>query len=170
MDYLIRPAIPDDAEQIVKHMLAITAEPNNGILRSAGEYTRTPQELREILLAGNPTENALIIVAVAGDEVIGLASARGGSLQADRQTARIGIGIRAGWRDRGIGTAMMQYLITWGRENPSIHRLELSVFANNPRAIHVYEKLGFVREGVKRDACFKDGAFVDLIEMGIVFD
>jgi RimJ/RimL family protein N-acetyltransferase len=42
-----------------------------------------------------------------------------------------------------------------------VHRVELEVHAFNPRARHVYEKAGFVREGTKRQALLWDGEWVD---------
>ncbi|WP_278739257.1 GNAT family N-acetyltransferase, partial [Paenibacillus macerans] len=40
----------------------------------------------------------------------------------------------------------------------------------NPRAIHVYEKIGFRREGVLRDELFMDGGFHDSILMSMLED
>ena len=49
-----------------------------------------------------------------------------------------------------------------------LHRLELEVYAFNDRARHVYESLGFVEEGVRRDALWQDGAFHDAILMSVL--
>jgi RimJ/RimL family protein N-acetyltransferase len=42
------------------------------------------------------------------------------------------------------------------------------VFAFNPRAIAVYERVGFVREGISRDALLWDEEFVDSIQMAML--
>jgi RimJ/RimL family protein N-acetyltransferase len=42
------------------------------------------------------------------------------------------------------------------------------VFAFNFRAIHVYEKLGFVREGLRREVLFMDGVYHDAVVMGLL--
>jgi RimJ/RimL family protein N-acetyltransferase len=42
-----------------------------------------------------------------------------------------------------------------------VYRVELEVFDFNPRARHVYEKVGFVHEGTKRDALRRDGEWTD---------
>jgi RimJ/RimL family protein N-acetyltransferase len=42
------------------------------------------------------------------------------------------------------------------------------VYSINPRAIAVYERLGFVREGVRRDALLWEGAFSDAIQMSVL--
>src|SRR4051812_49170785 len=48
----------------------------------------------------------------------------------------------------------------------NLRRLELIVFADNPRAIGLYEKLGFEHEGVMREFGFKRGQYLDAILMG----
>ena len=49
-----------------------------------------------------------------------------------------------------------------------VHRIQLEVFAFNPRAQHVYERVGFRREGVLRDALRWDGEYHDTIVMGLL--
>ena len=52
----------------------------------------------------------------------------------------------------------------------NLHRIELEVLTFNERAIHVYEKIGFNREGIKRDGCYFDHQYYDLITMSILED
>jgi len=171
-DYYIREATPDDAEQIIAHMKTIADEPNNGITySSADEFTTTLEEEREILRQHQDAENSIWVVAVTHDErIFGVANATGGRRRVSYHTVGLGISIEKEWRGRGIGTAMIQFIIDWCRLNPVIHRLELGVYTNNPRAIHVYEKLGFINEGVRREAYFKEGRFVDAYNMAVLFD
>ena len=49
-----------------------------------------------------------------------------------------------------------------------LHRIELEVYDFNPRAAHVYEKAGFVREGVRRDVLYWQGHYHDAITMSIL--
>ena len=55
-------------------------------------------------------------------------------------------------------------------ERIGLHRVGLSVFAFNERAIHAYEKAGFRVEGRLRDAIMRDGRFWDEIQMGVLRD
>jgi diamine N-acetyltransferase len=48
------------------------------------------------------------------------------------------------------------------------HRLYLDVFVNNERARHVYETFGFRKEGIMRDAIYRDGAFYSLVLMSLL--
>lgn len=72
--------------------------------------------------------------------------------------------------NRGYGTEGMRLALNYGFTELNLHRISLEVYAFNPRAIHVYEKIGFKREGVLRDALFYEGAFHDAIMMAILED
>jgi RimJ/RimL family protein N-acetyltransferase len=51
-----------------------------------------------------------------------------------------------------------------------MERIELEVFASNTRAIALYERVGFVREGLKRRVRKIDGRYDDDVLMAVVFD
>lgn len=69
---------------------------------------------------------------------------------------------------KGYGTEAMTLAVDYIFENTELHRIELGVYAFNPRAIRVYEKIGFVKEGVLRDALRWEGEFYDEITMSIL--
>ena len=48
--------------------------------------------------------------------------------------------------------------------------IELEVYAQNARAIHLYEKFGFEREGVKRRLYYQHGAPIDMLIMALLLD
>ena len=69
---------------------------------------------------------------------------------------------------QGYGTEATRLVIVYGMETLQLHRIELDVYDFNPRARHVYEKLGFVQEGVRRDVLLWDGTYHDAIVMSIL--
>jgi diamine N-acetyltransferase len=73
-------------------------------------------------------------------------------------------------KDRGVGTLATRAMLQHGFGDLNLHRIALTVLARNARAIRVYEKVGFRREGVLRDAVYKNGAYQDLIAMAILGD
>jgi RimJ/RimL family protein N-acetyltransferase len=79
----------------------------------------------------------------------------------------IAIGDRAFW-DGGYGTDAMRVLCRFGFEIMNLHRIQLDVYGNNPRAIRVYEKVGFTREVTKRQALYKYGRYHDVHVMGLL--
>lgn len=62
---------------------------------------------------------------------------------------------------RGLGTEASRLVLGYAFDVVGVHRVELQVYDFNPRARHVYEKLGFVHEGTMRDALRWDGQWVD---------
>jgi len=79
----------------------------------------------------------------------------------------IGLGERDYW-GKGYGTDAMRILQRYAFEELNLHRLSLSVFDYNPRAMRSYEKAGFVLEGRARHFLNRDGRRYDLIFMGIL--
>jgi RimJ/RimL family protein N-acetyltransferase len=73
-----------------------------------------------------------------------------------------------GGRDRGLGTEAVRLIVGYGFERLGLHRIELEVYAFNPRARRVYEKAGFVVEGVRRDALRWADDWVDATVMSIL--
>lgn len=71
-------------------------------------------------------------------------------------------------RGRGYGTQALELLVRFGFVDLHLHRISLHVFADNAVAIRTYEKVGFRREGVLRDAAYVDGRYVDVVIMGIL--
>ncbi|MCS7072393.1 MAG: GNAT family N-acetyltransferase [Anaerolinea sp.] len=78
--------------------------------------------------------------------------------------------MRRDWRDRGVGTALMQTAIDWARASPVVQRVQLEVYARNARAIHLYEKFGFEHEGCKRRLYIQDGQPLDMLIMALILD
>ena len=69
---------------------------------------------------------------------------------------------------KGYGTEATQLILQYAFEQLEIHRIELEVYDFNPRAQHVYEKVGFVKEGVRRDVLLWEGRYQSAIVMSIL--
>lgn len=87
-----------------------------------------------------------------------------------RHVAAIGMGVADGRTGQGIGTALLRALLDSADNWLDLRRVELSVFADNVRAIRLYERHGFAREGTLRDYAFRDGRYVDVIAMARLHD
>lgn len=65
-------------------------------------------------------------------------------------------------RGRGVGTEALGLLLRYAFCTLGLERVELTVDMDNHPARRCYEKAGFVMEGVKRHAFYRDGAFCDI--------
>jgi RimJ/RimL family protein N-acetyltransferase len=81
----------------------------------------------------------------------------------------ITIGERDAW-GRGLGTEATELMLEHAFERLGLHRVGLSVFSYNLRAIRAYEKAGFRIEGRQREAILRDGRYWDEIQMGVLVD
>jgi len=79
----------------------------------------------------------------------------------------ITIGERDCW-GRGYGTEATALMLDHAFGTLGLHRVGLSVFAFNERAIRSYRKVGFVVEGRSREAIWRDGRFFDEVHMSVL--
>jgi len=122
----------------------------------------TSLEARQRRYAANP--DARRLVAVIDGKVIGMI---GLHREADRRAhaASIGMAVHDAYAGRGAGSALMAAVIDLADNWLQIKRLELSVYADNARAIALYERFGFAREGFHPAYSWRNGAFVDSLSM-----
>ncbi len=71
-------------------------------------------------------------------------------------------------RNRGLGTEATRLIVDHAFDVLGLHRVELEVYAFNPRAAAAYRKAGFVEEGRRRDALSYDDEWVDAIVMSVI--
>ena len=71
-------------------------------------------------------------------------------------------------QNKGIGTFAIKKILEHAFENMNLQRVELYTLMDNKRAQHLYEKIGFVREGVKRKCVYKKGEYKDMILYAIL--
>ena len=77
------------------------------------------------------------------------------------------IGEKEYW-GRGYGSDAIRALLGFAFREMNLHRVYLSVYDYNERAIRCYEKCGFRHEGRLRKARFSDGRYHDELMMGIL--
>ncbi|MCL4230633.1 MAG: GNAT family N-acetyltransferase [Dehalococcoidia bacterium] len=110
---------------------------------------------------------AFAIETLADGKLIGNCSLGGSSPEHRSATLGIMIGEKKFWNG-GYGTDAMRTLCRFGFEMMNLHRIELDVFVPNERARHVYEKIGFRLEAIRRQAQFRQGHYLDVATMGLL--
>ncbi len=73
-------------------------------------------------------------------------------------------------RGKGFGKDAVNLLLKFAFDDLNLHRVFVHVFSSNHRAIHTYERNGFVSEGKLREAAFIDGNYLDMVVMGVLQD
>jgi putative acetyltransferase len=108
-----------------------------------------------------PNTAELFIVAERDGKVVGNAGAHPPLAVRRAHAAGIGMAVVREAQGQGVGSALMAALIDWADNWARLLRLELTVYTDNPRAIALYRKFGFVREGTHRAYALRNGVFVD---------
>lgn len=108
----------------------------------------------------------ILLVAVIDGIIVGQTAVECGEKHRTQHVGKIGMSILPEYRQIGVGTALMQSIIDWAKEDSIIEKLELSVFATNEGAIGLYKKMGFAEEGREiRKIKLGNGRYVDTILM-----
>jgi len=111
-----------------------------------------------------------IILGIAlkkNDQLIGSVGLHDISMPFRYTELGIVIGDKSCW-SKGYGTEALNLMMGYGFDQLNLHRIFLTVFSFNARAIRVYEKAGFKREGVFRDHMYWNGKYHDIHYMGIL--
>lgn len=95
----------------------------------------------------NRRENCCFMTGRVQRALVGAVRITGGDMRRTQHVGRVEIFVDQSQRGGGVGRALMQAAIGWAEESPRLHKLSLNVFDDNPRAIHLYEAMGFVIEG-----------------------
>jgi L-phenylalanine/L-methionine N-acetyltransferase len=73
----------------------------------------------------------------------------------------LGIAVHHNWQGQGVGQRLMTAAMDWADNWAGILRIELNVFADNTRAIALYERHGFVKEGLMKAYSLRGGVYED---------
>lgn len=113
-----------------------------------------------------PGGNDHVLVAERGGQFIGMAGLHAAGASARRRHAmHLGITIAASAQGQGVGKRLMAALVDLADNWLGVLRLELTVYSDNSRAIALYERFGFEREGLLRGYALRNGQYVDTLTM-----
>lgn len=101
------------------------------------------------------------IVAVADDVVVGSCSIFHDQNVRQQHSGGLGMMVHEAYWGFGIGSRLMEAILDVCDNWLNLHRVELEVNTDNPTAIRLYEKFGFVIEGTKRFHVYGDGRWAD---------
>ncbi len=110
---------------------------------------------------------SLAVVRKESNKLIGYAGISSISKTNQSGEYYILIGDKKSW-NHGYGTEVTKCIVEYGFSVMKLHRIQLTVSDHNIGAVKAYEKAGFVREGVLRDAAFRDGKFHNKIVMSVI--
>lgn len=165
---LLRSPGAADAGQMLENM-RVTSGETYFMARYPEEIVRPLEMQSRILEEICADEEDFLVGAFFEEKMVGCAGLNKVSEHIkNRHRGGFGISIRQQFCDAGLGTLMLQEVLQTARKT-HFEQIELGVFEDNPRAIHLYEKCGFVPWGRQPRAFkLKDGTYRDEIQMILI--
>jgi RimJ/RimL family protein N-acetyltransferase len=159
----IRRAGADDVEFLVELVTHEDVAPYLAAVRP-----KTADELRALIERSQTEPDAfgLFVIEVDG--------ARAGTMSFERANRRSriadlgGLAVHPDFRGGHVGDEAARLLQRHLFDDLGYHRLQLEIYGFNERAMRHAERAGFVREGVRRMAYWRNGGWVDGVLYGLV--
>lgn len=143
------------------------------------EVNRTLATLRPICLAAeetylsrlaeSQTDIGLGIMVRQGDQFVGTTGLHNLDLRNRQAAFGICVGDKTAWGN-GYATEATHLMVRHAFRTLNLHRVWLHVYEFNPRAVGIYERVGFRVEGRLRQDVFREGRYWDTLVMGILHD
>ncbi|WP_345963356.1 GNAT family protein [Streptomyces sp. BRB040] len=175
MDFSVKPVLTGDRTVLrpftgadAERMWDLVNDPEVAHFTGSPPGELTPRVLRDWYgsRSAQPDRLDLAVTDPADGEVLGEVVLHAWVPEERTCTFRTLIGARG--RGRGIGTEATRLIVGHAFEALGLHRVQLDAYAHNHRALRVYEKVGFVREGVRREVEQRDGVWVDEVLMAVL--
>ena len=159
VDYRIAPTADEHVEELQAAIDAVARE-----RRYLAAVSGFPLEQTRQFVASVAAADGVQRVALDDGSVVGWCDIQRNPFEGFRHVGVLGIGLLPGYRGSGTGAALLERTLAAGAA-AGIRRVELEVFASNSRARQLFERAGFVTEGIKRRARVLDGREDDVVCM-----
>ncbi len=164
-EFVLRHPQQSDVEQLKDYINELSDE--RTFIRYQGFHfsLEDEQEYLDDLLSKLEEDKKLSILAFRQDLVVGHIEITKKE-HTEKHRGVLGMTVRKGFRNQGLGSFMLQLAIEQAREKlPELEIVELVVYANNDRAIHLYKKHGFTEfgrlpRGIKREEGYVDQVYM----------
>lgn len=166
---LLQSATEKNAESLYKHRY-ITSSESYFMARYPEEVSKDIERMKENLLAIEKDEKDFVVTAFLDKKIIGdsgITKIRNHMKYSHR--AYFGISILEEYCNYGLGKYILEFALEQAKKN-GFEQVELGVFEDNLRAIHLYKKCGFEQVGIQPRAYkLKDGTYRNEILMICTF-
>lgn len=161
----IREATKDDAANFIS-FLKDNLNTTPFIPLYPDEFKKTTEEVMEWLQSFNDNNYGIFLLAEFDGLIIGNINLDEHPREMLKHTGSIGMSVLEDWRNKGIGSVLLETLFAWAKSTNQLELLWLQVFGTNMSAIKLYQKMGFIETG--RQAQFfksRAGEYEDSVTM-----
>jgi RimJ/RimL family protein N-acetyltransferase len=165
----VREAEAADAKAVLAYIDEVSGE-TDFLDFGRGEIGMTETDEAEFLDRKRKSADSLFLIASIGDEVAGTLGFNAGHRSRRRHAGEFGISVRKRFWGMGVGSLLLDSLVDWARRGKVVTKINLQVRADNDRAIALYERKGFEREGRILNAIRLDGKYFDPLCLGLIIN
>ena len=166
-ELIIRKAEEKDAEKFLEYFNVVGSETDFLGFGAEGPRVTVEQE-REIFRTATP-KNFFLIAEVEGKIVGSCSISTNEKRIRSEHFGELGIVVLKEYWGLKIGYHLMENAIKYGKE-AGLRKINLDTRTDNEKAIVLYEKFGFKKEGVIEWGTIINGKFYDLLVMGLKLD
>ncbi len=167
---LIREAVKEDAAELLVFLDRISGESDN-LTFGPGDMKMTLEQEEAFVEGMREKPHSIFLCALNNTgRIVGTTHFMAGAMPRTRHAGELGVTVVKDYWGMGLGSILMDRLIAWIREQKTIRKVNLRVRADNDPAIHIYEKKGFVREGLITREYLIGGQLHDVLWMGLALN
>ncbi len=163
---VVRPARPGDAKGCLAVVWEATNERPRTLMTSPEEFWSVRQWRKN---RRDWDDGGVWLVAEVDGKIAASLGCERGRRPRERHLCEFGVTVGRAYRDVGVGRAVLEALEVWARE-VGVEKIMLRVFDSNVRAHNLYERMGYVSEGVERRAVRFPDEYIDAIRMAKFLD
>jgi RimJ/RimL family protein N-acetyltransferase len=139
------------------------------VLSQLSDMTYVTKEMQDLWfenLSKSSKSFRYVCRSIVDGELIGVF--RVDNMDAINKSVMVGLDIALEYRRKGYATEVYEFFINYFFETKSFHRLYLSTLESNFAGQSLYLNLGFVLEGVQKEAIWRNGAYINLLNYSLV--
>jgi RimJ/RimL family protein N-acetyltransferase len=163
---MIEKATEDDAADIIDYLNLVGGESDN-LLFGKDEFHVTVEQEKEHIR--NMDNSFVMFLGKINNNIAAVGTLRGFTRDRIAHRGEIAISVKKEYWNNGIGTEMMKKLIEFGKDEAGLSVIQLTVKADNEKAIHLYNKLGFKQIGFYEKFFNINGKYYDAYLMNLYF-
>jgi len=166
---VLRKAEVEDAENLLDYVNRVSGE-TDYLAFGRGELNWPLEKEQKFIKDYLDSENKLLVIAEIEGNIAGAIGFAGNERKRMRHTGEFGVTVLRKYWGMGLGSALIKCMIEWAKDVGGVRKINLRVRVDNQRALNLYERFGFVKEGLVSRQFSVAGEFHDAYFMGLPVD
>lgn len=159
----------DEAEKLIKYLKKVAYE-SDFLTIGPGDVTMSIEEEKDFIKKIKRSKNSIFLIGEADGMPVGVLTFQGGNKPRTKHAGDFGITVLKDYWGLGVGSILIETFLDWAKKTKIIRKIGLRVDIANKRAISIYKKFGFKKEGkISRDSMI-NGKFRNAYIMGLEID